>query len=90
MFTKFEQAFEWSIIAEEVAKVSVSLTKQKLAIVRAITCDHLAEAIREHTRTLCEQTKALREHSVALLTKLQPLIPSKSTLSILLPRKNTV
>jgi hypothetical protein len=34
----------------------------KQAVVRAITCDYLAEALREHT-------KALREHSAALLTK---------------------
>ncbi len=37
-------------------------TKFKLAMVRAITCDHLADSLREHT-------EALREHSVALLTK---------------------
>jgi hypothetical protein len=52
MFTKFKQAFERSIIAEEVAKVSVSLTNFKLVIVRAITCDHLAEAVREHTQNV--------------------------------------
>ena len=38
------------------------LIKFKQAVVRAITCDYLAEALREHT-------KALREHSAALLTK---------------------
>lgn len=37
-------------------------TKLKQAIERAVTCDHLADALREHT-------KALREHSAALLTK---------------------
>jgi hypothetical protein len=34
----------------------------KQAVERAVTCDYLAEALREHT-------KALHEHSAALLTK---------------------
>ncbi len=34
----------------------------KQAVERAITCDYLAEALREHSQ-------ALREHSAALLTK---------------------
>ena len=37
-------------------------TKFKQAVARAITCDYLANALREHT-------KALRGHSAALLAK---------------------
>ena len=41
-------------------------TKLKQAFERVITCDHLADALREHTKTL-------REHSAALLTKTSAL-----------------
>jgi hypothetical protein len=55
-------------------------TKFNQAFERAITCDHLADAIREHTQalrehieTFREHTDVLREHSAALLTKASTL-----------------